>query len=120
MAALSDKIYGKLLLWVNTVQMANGLDYVFLAVLVFTALGLKLAEHGRRLKRRDLTLAGGILTWIATGWSCTMLWLMYPKPPFYKMAFAAFIPLTIFSGVMIGLWQVCIDRRLRRTRGADE
>ena len=42
MAALTDKIYGKLLLWVNAVQRANELDYVFLAVLVLTALGLNL------------------------------------------------------------------------------
>jgi len=114
MAALTDKIHGKLLLWVNTVQMANGLDYVFLAVLVFTALGLNLAQHGRRLKRRDMTLAGSILTWIATGWSCTMLWLMYPHPPFFTIAFAAFIPVTIFSGVMIGVWHTGINRRLGR------
>ena len=111
MSGLTDQISGAFFRWASTAMGVVGPDYIFLAVLIFTLLGVRLAEYGRRLKQRALTIAGGVLSSVAAGWSCSALWILSPCPLFYLLGFGAFAVLTIFITIMIGVWHYGIERR---------
>ena len=107
-------LYGPLLSWASSALVAIGQDYLFLAVLLLTALGLQFGEHGRKLKRPLLTFAGAVLSGSAVGFSCLALWMWSSLGPIYSVGFRVFAAIAIFSSAMIVAWHFGIYRRLGR------
>lgn len=88
-----------------------GPDYLFAAVLLFTWMGLTLADHGRKLRRAELTLCGAILTSAALSISSVALLVARNTggfPRFYSLAFGAWIILALPLSLAVAIWHLKI------------
>jgi hypothetical protein len=80
-------------------------------VLLFTWIGLTLADHGRKLRRAELTLFGAILTSAALSISCVGLLVARSSgglPRFYSIAFGAWIILALPLSLAVAIWHLKI------------
>jgi hypothetical protein len=90
------------------VFLAIGPDHLFAAVLVFTWIGLTFAEHGRKLRRWELTLLGAFLTSAALSISCFALLVarLGGIPRFYTFAFFGWAVLAAPVSFAVVLWHL--------------